>query len=503
VVDALYVVLVLVPLKGELSDILQAVRAHGLRGFKSYWGFWNVLDWIAIVNGIIIVMIWLLICMAISSSNIQGVLKNDFKMTENVMSLEQPVIENLRDDLKVVLLLFRNMHLVMAANTIAIMLKFFKAFQANARLQVVTKTLMRAFVDIVHFMVVFMAAFNGFVVTGHILLGGDILHFNSFGASFNTAFLCLLGDFGWYSDLTEKVEPLASGLPYFVVSLWFWSFIIFALQILLNMLLAIIMDNYAAVTGELMTMADAPTLVQQCHRYWTRKMMARKHGFTPLDRFFQELTGDKDPHPDSFVSHESMMQAFPTMKTEQATFLMKWLQKDADATAEKVGDDELLGQVKKCQALMRTIAQNMHAVSLCVMRCDSRIQNIEKQRSTSSRLPVGSMTPAPEPFCEPAAEQTFSKGINRQLETQQRVMKELCEQLSKQKSSSDTMTKALTDFSSLMQAQGQADTSLLALPQITMRTRNPMQMPSCCSTSNEQCGAAPVSLANAFERMVS
>ena len=129
---------------------------------------------------------------------------------------------------------------------------------------------------------------------GHIFFGGDMVHFNSFGASFNTAFLTLMGDFGWYSDLSETLLDLASGLPYWVVSTWFWSYMIFTVLILMNMLLAIVMDNYAAVTEELMAMADAPSLGTQIVRYRARMATARAGGFTPLHEFSEALEAKKD-----------------------------------------------------------------------------------------------------------------------------------------------------------------------------------------------------------------
>merc|ERR1719450_355783 len=117
--------------------------------------------------------------------------------------------------------------------------------------------------DLFHFMIVFAAVFNAYVITGHLLFCSDIIYFQTYSASFNTCFLALLGDFGWYTQLTEQIEPLASGIWWFIPAIWFWTFMIFALLILLNMLLAIIMSNYDQVMREVAMMPDAPTLFQQ------------------------------------------------------------------------------------------------------------------------------------------------------------------------------------------------------------------------------------------------
>merc|ERR1719305_1795039 len=118
--------------------------------------------------------------------------------------------------------LFFTMHIVMGGATVSIMLKFFKAFQANPRLQLVTNTLVRAGSDIFHFLVVFSAVFLGFAVTGHILLGNDLVQFRSFSNSIDTCFIVLMGEFGWYESVSHSDDSLTSGLPFGVVMVWFW-----------------------------------------------------------------------------------------------------------------------------------------------------------------------------------------------------------------------------------------------------------------------------------------
>merc|ERR1719401_2621911 len=109
----------------------------------------------------------------------------------------------------------------MGVNVVSIMLKFFKAFQANARLQLVTNTLMHAADELFHFMIVFTAIIIGFVLSGHILFGDDLVEFSSFDRSLNTAYVCLLGDFGWYTEQAVSDKDLGSGMPQFVLAMWF------------------------------------------------------------------------------------------------------------------------------------------------------------------------------------------------------------------------------------------------------------------------------------------
>jgi hypothetical protein len=483
--DLIYVLILLKPFKEEIHEVLVGIRTKGWSGFVNYWAFWNVVDWFMIINGIALICVWLMIVLATEVGTLQDLLDDNFNF-KILPTLSTSALEEIDDALRYVIILFRIMHGLMAANTMAIMLKFFKGFQANARLQVVTKTLIKASKDIFHFMVVFLAVFNGFVITGHILMGGDIIAFNSYGASFNTAFLCLMGDFGWYSDLTEKVEPLASGLPYTVVSFWFWSFMILALLILLNMLLAIIMENYAVVTEELNKMVDAPSLYVQTQRYIKRWKLARKGKWMGLHDVLLALEDEnKNLHPDDIVTQESLQQAFPNMKESQAAFIVNWLQSDKKKAAVKEEEEEVVVRLKASQAFMATIAENLHTVSMSVLRCDSRIQQLqEAQKKGGSAFPSTLQlappptTPLENPVVDTPAQTALAKGISGQLDSQQRVMKELCEQLAKQQRSSESMAKALAEVAQLVPSREPKP------PPPTIQPAKPLSLPSCCGTAD-------------------
>jgi hypothetical protein len=212
-----------------------------------------------------------------------------------------------------------------------------------------------------------------------LLFCSDIIYFQTYSASFNTCFLALLGDFGWYTSLTEQIEPLASGIWWVVPAIWFWTFMIFALLILLNMLLAIIMSNYDQVMREVQMMPDAPTLLQQSSRYLQRRRKARKLGFRPLENFLVELNDDDDPaHPDEIVTEDSL-KGLKGMSDDQANFLMNWLQKDSNALAAKTEPDPMVKMLQQVMTFNSTIASNVHVVSLNVLRNNRQLERIESK----------------------------------------------------------------------------------------------------------------------------
>lgn len=376
VLDGAFLVLMLYPAIGELKEVSSIIKLRGTRGLKEYVGFWNGVDWFAVFAGLWLVGVWSLACSLISDDILQNCLTEDYALKPSVMNLSVDALAILQAHLGATSQVLLIINWSMCLNTGAILLKFFKGFQANARLQVAAQTLINAASDLFHFMVVFSAVYNLYVITGHLLFSGDIVQFNSYMASFNTCFLCLMGDFGWYSELSERSKPLASGLPWLVPSLWFFSFMIFTLLILLNMLLAIIMSSYDGCMSDMRGMPDAPALWQQTSRFLKRRKKARQCGFTPLEAFIAQLTDDAEPaHPDEVVTEESLQRYLTGMNQEQAQFIMAWLQKDSNALASKHAGDPTEKRLKEVIAFCRTLAEIFHITTLSVLRCETWLAN--------------------------------------------------------------------------------------------------------------------------------
>eukprot|EP00747_Dinoflagellata_sp_TGD_P211067 gnl/TRDRNA2_/TRDRNA2_84271_c0_seq1.p1 gnl/TRDRNA2_/TRDRNA2_84271_c0~~gnl/TRDRNA2_/TRDRNA2_84271_c0_seq1.p1 ORF type:complete len:863 (+),score=177.80 gnl/TRDRNA2_/TRDRNA2_84271_c0_seq1:187-2775(+) len=487
--DFMFLILIIVPLKGEVMEICAAVKSNGCAGFKDYWGFWNFVDWFAIINGMLIIAIWVLTCMAIGAPSLVSLLEpGELSLLRIATTLDEAQLNKLRDDLAMVIFLFRMLHISMGLNTVAILSKFFKAFQSNVRLQVVTDTLAAAAPDIFHFMVVFLAIFIGYAVIGHIMFGGDMIPFNSFGASFNTVFLCLMGDFGWYSDVTETQEGLASGMPYTILSIYFWSLMILVLLILLNMLLAIIMENYSAVVGQMQALVDKPTLWIQSQRYYKR-MKATK-GFIPLDQLLMTLQ-DPDPitHPEPEVTNESLLAAFPNMKPEQATFLTKWLTKDAKDRMSEEQEDEAMKILKETMQFLGQLHEGLNVVQMGVHSCMDRIAKLEEQAKNAPANP-GDPTPAPKRISkmnvntwqnwaeQNALDTAIANDVVSQLEQQRQVTQELSEQLARQQRSSHEMAKAVTDLTTSMSQRFSSQNKSLSMEAAPAPAGR--DVPACC-----------------------
>merc|ERR1712196_19091 len=95
--------------------------------------------------------------------------------------------------------------------------------------------------------------------------------------------------------------------------MWFVIYMFFVLLVMLNMLLAIILERYTEVAHHLTSRADARTLWNQSMRFVKRRLETRGH--IPLYKIRRLLENDADPaHPAKVVTDQSLMEAFPGMQ---------------------------------------------------------------------------------------------------------------------------------------------------------------------------------------------
>merc|ERR1719197_2457754 len=98
------------------------------------------------------------------------------------------------------------------------------------------------------------------------LFGSELREYSTLNRAANSVFRIMMGDFDWDELSQVGMEQTA---------VWFWSFTWLVNLILLNMLLAIIMDVYAEVKGNIGS--DAETLISQSIEIFKR-WEARKAG---------------------------------------------------------------------------------------------------------------------------------------------------------------------------------------------------------------------------------
>jgi len=165
-----------------------------------------------------------------------------------------------------------------------LMLRLFKTFAAQPRLAIVTLTLQRATQDLIHFCIVFVCVFMCLVVNSILFFGQDLEDFSTIWRAINSCFRATFGD--WDFMAMKEIGLLKA-------QIWFWTFLLITVLILLNMLLAVIMDAY---TEEKARSTSAQTLMEQTWDIYRRWRMFRRGERVRLndiwDAFEKEYQGD-------------------------------------------------------------------------------------------------------------------------------------------------------------------------------------------------------------------
>jgi len=251
---------------------LDISRKKVLRGIKAYCTVWELIDWVIIAMGFFLCFFYpyrveltrglgqLQVGMpsvdestTMSQSDFESLLATNTTLS---MTSYQLRLEAILEQADLVALATADGRWYSAVFACAMCFRFFKAFRANPRLNIVTSTVRRAFSDFIHFVIVFIFVFAGFVVVAHILFGPNVEEFSTLGTSIQTSFLMLMGFL--YDDLRETMHGVGGGGT--LAIFWTGAFHVFIVMLLLDMILAILLDVYSQ---EKAAIGDSPSLMQQ------------------------------------------------------------------------------------------------------------------------------------------------------------------------------------------------------------------------------------------------
>jgi uncharacterized membrane protein YhaH (DUF805 family) len=145
------------------------------------------------------------------------------------------------DMLKSVAKLTVALRLIATLAVFLLSLRILKRFRFHPRLSILTRTVASALHQFGAFFVVFLVIFLTFAVSGTILFGDRVDEFSSLQAAMETCINMLFGNFDY-----DSIQGLYSPVCMF----YYWGYMIVVSLVLLNMMLAIVLDAYAAVSSE-------------------------------------------------------------------------------------------------------------------------------------------------------------------------------------------------------------------------------------------------------------
>jgi hypothetical protein len=136
---------------------------------------------------------------------------------------------------------------------VCVFLKFVKFFSVHNQFNILTRTLAAAAKSIVGVLIVFAFIVTAFALTGNLLYGPNIRIYSTLPRAFGTSFLALVGDFDYHSMYTKQKS---------LTFIYFWSYIVTGLFIMLNFITGIIGDKFDEESGRVRSASLGATFRQ-------------------------------------------------------------------------------------------------------------------------------------------------------------------------------------------------------------------------------------------------
>lgn len=264
----------------EIQEMITAVRQFGVKGlYSEYLNFWNVIDWASIMASLLV------LSMFYGAIVMTNVCNDELEILGEMVRGTAEYNEQVKvyfDALHTCVHYVHKLALLMSGYPLIIVVRLLKAFHSQPRLAAVTRTLEVASVELIHFLIIFMLVFASFAVSGCVLFGRAVDGFATVPRSINSCFLLLLGDIDW--DSIKVVGRREA-------QMWLGSFIIINCLLMMNMLLAIVMDAYSEVKGD---MGAAETLVEEGMQVFRRWMGARRGELVPLSKILNAIEKERE-----------------------------------------------------------------------------------------------------------------------------------------------------------------------------------------------------------------
>jgi len=262
VLEVFFFIYILLDICGEAIELFGAWRAGSF--FKYFKSVWNYLDIANLSLFVIMCIRWLMFTYGPAIDfdprpryNVYNDLQagaNYFDLTGSGQGLKEMM--GVIEDANTIGQFFQTFRSNLMINIFLMTLRLFKNLDFQPRLRLVTATLENALVDLVHFLILFMLVLFIFGFSAYIILGQKIEQLSSPGSAFNACLaLAFLGDTALIPELNKLTDPTLAAVAVF----WFYSFIMLVNVLLLNILLAILVDAYVKVK-ELQGTKDVPSM---------------------------------------------------------------------------------------------------------------------------------------------------------------------------------------------------------------------------------------------------
>jgi len=309
----------------EIGEVWSIVKRKGITALaEEYVSFWNLFDWFSLFCAFVVMGMFgsVMNMVNICNDSVQN-LKDPTEVLWNSTAYTTVLhdhIETLETTVKYV----NNFRTVMAAYPLIIILRLFKAYSAQPRLAMVTKTLETAGQELIEFGLVFMSVFVTFTISGVVLFGREVVSFGTMPRAVFASFRMLIGDLMW-----DEISQVGRVFAF----MWISLFMVVNVMLLLNMLLAIIMKHYVQAKD---SAGNAQTLWSEAFQVWERWRDERKGRTVAIEKILSVLEKED--------------------RIERQLLLLNPDEEDIHIEDEEELELNLLGRVLTAQDMMKSYA---------------------------------------------------------------------------------------------------------------------------------------------------
>jgi len=395
--DAIWLIACLYVVILEIQEIFELIHAKNQPWYHTlandYFAFWNIVDWISISIAFIIIAFFVFLHLATNQVN-DGLAEHVRLVSTNPN--KQHLLDQVVDfykDVETMCNWERRWRSCMCFYPFFLMLRLFKSFDAQPRLAIVTDTFKTGATDLFHFCIVFSSVYFCMAVNAVLLFGQDALDFATLDRALMSCFRTMLGDWDW--DAMKSIGFMKA----FV---WFSVFMVVMQMVLLNMLLAILMEAYSKAHDN---SENAKTLIAQCMDTVRRFRQNRKKQRVRLNEIWDALLKDEDNDTEKLLENDRpitpsyLLNIVPSLKREQATRTLTNSWKDHEKMSEEPFRVEnvqepiqtLLSRMNNsvlCSAYMTTKLEQYHALDTNIKKPPKEEQEEEEEEPPEEASPI-------------------------------------------------------------------------------------------------------------------
>ena len=355
--DALWIFGWMKLLMAEAKEMVNVISSSNETWWKAllweYLAFWNIIDWLSLFCAFAVLATY--IRMEVEAGSASEAMSSNLltagdrsAMIASSAAIFQSVESFVRaeGDFRLALLFF----------PLLVMLRLFKSFHAQPRLAVVTKTLSGASQDLLHFSIVLVSVYVCLAVAAVLLFGEDVEEFATLDRAAMTCFRALLGEYDW--DEMASVGRVLAGI-------WLWFFVVIVDLLLLNMVLAILMDAYQEVKSKASVMTTVPHQISEILR--RRRLEREKKCVRLSDIWYAYMekyrTVDEMLESKQMVRPEDIVKHVPNLTVSQARRTLNHaITQNREEKGYKYGLRDVRKQLRMCNGRAKILREEVAAI---------------------------------------------------------------------------------------------------------------------------------------------